>query len=105
MENFTLDASNGGVAAGWKAKYEIIQRANAVLINVPGIEDIDETLKNRILGEAYFLRAFTYWRFSVIYGGVPLLLEQNTIENNFNVAKSTQAEVRAQIESDLICIQ
>jgi len=102
MENFTLDASNGGVAAGWKAKYEIIQRANAVLINVPGIEDIDETLKNRILGEAYFLRAFTYWRFSVIYGGVPLLLEQNTIENNFNVAKSTQAEVRAQIESDLI---
>lgn len=102
MENFTLDASNGGVLNGWSLKYEIVSRANAVLINVPKIEDIDATLKNRILGEAHFLRAFAYWRFSVLYGGVPLILEQNVIENDFNVAKSTQAEVWAQIESDLI---
>jgi len=102
MENFTLDASNNGVGQGWKGKYEVIARANAVLINVPDIEDIDGTLKNRILGEAHFLRAFAYWRFSVIYGGVPLILEQNTIEGDFNVPKSTQAEVWAQIESDLI---
>ena len=102
MENFTLDASNAGVLNSWSKKYEIISRANAVLINVPDIEDIDEVLKNRVLGEAHFLRAFAYWRFSVLYGSVPLILEQNTIEGNFNVAKSTQAEVWAQIESDLI---
>jgi starch-binding outer membrane protein, SusD/RagB family len=41
MENFTLDASNSGVSYGWKSKYEIISRANAVLINVPNIENID----------------------------------------------------------------
>ena len=102
MENFTLDASNSGVSYGWKSKYEIISRANAVLINVPNIENIDGTLKNRILGEAHFLRAFAYWRFSLIYGGVPLILEQNTIEGDFNIPKSSQAEVWAQIETDLI---
>ena len=58
MENFTLDASNAGVLNSWSKKYEIISRANAVLINVPDIEDIDEVLKNRVLGEAHFLRAF-----------------------------------------------
>lgn len=102
MENFTMDASNYGVRAGWKNKYEMINRANAVLINVPGIEDMDEALKNRVLGEAHFIRAFGYWRFSVIYGGVPLILEDNIIESNFNIPKATLAEVQAQIESDLI---
>ncbi len=102
MENFTLDPSNNGVRAGWKNKYEMITRANAILINVPEIADIDATLKNRILGEAHFIRAFGYWRFSLIYGGVPLITEQNVIDGNFNVPKSTLAEVQALIESDLM---
>ena len=102
MENFTLDASNNGVRAGWKNKYEMITRANAVLINVPNIVDIDAALRDRILGEAHFLRAFGYWRFSLIYGEVPLILEQNVIDGNFNVEKSTLEQVRAQVETDLI---
>ncbi|MFT7034117.1 MAG: hypothetical protein ACJA2S_002626 [Cyclobacteriaceae bacterium] len=102
MENFTLDASNNGVRAGWKNKYEMITRANAILINVPNIEDIDEALRTRILGEAHFIRAFGYWRFSVLYGGVPLIVEQNVLEGNFNIPKSSLAEIQAQVESDLI---
>jgi hypothetical protein len=102
MENFTLDASNNGVRAGWKNKYEMITRANAILINVPNIEDIDATLRDRILGEAHFIRAFGYWRFSVIYGEVPLIVEQNVIDGKFNVPKSTLAEIQAQVETDLI---
>ena len=102
MENFTLDPSNKGVRVGWKNKYEMITRANAILINVPDIVDIDGTLKNRILGEAHFIRAFGYWRFSLIYGGVPLILEQNVLDVDFNVEKSTLAEIQSQVELDLI---
>ena len=85
-----------------ETKYEVINRANTVLINVPNIEDIDSALKNRILGEAHFLRAFAYWRLALIYGGVPLILEQNALESNFNVPKSSLEEIQGQIESDLI---
>lgn len=102
MENFTMDASNKGIRVGWKRKYEVINRANAIFINVPSIEGIDAGLRDRILGEAYFLRAFAYWRLAVIYGGVPLILEENAIEANFNIPKSSLAEIQAQIESDLI---
>ncbi|MDO6807186.1 RagB/SusD family nutrient uptake outer membrane protein [Zobellia galactanivorans] len=102
MENFTFDPSNDGFRSGWGAKYEIVSRANSVLINVPGIEDIDAALKDRILGEAHFLRAFAYWRFSVLYGEVPLILEANTIEGNFNIPKSSLADIRAQVEADLV---
>ena len=102
LENFTLDASNSESSAGWKPKYEMVSRANAVLINVPEMEGLDSALKNRILGEAHFIRAFAYWRLAVIYGGVPLILEQNVKDANFNIPKSSLAEVQSQIESDLI---
>lgn len=99
LELFTFDASNSHLLLTWSTKYEVISRANAVLINAPKVQ-MDETLRNRSLGEAYFLRGFVYWRLSVIYGEVPLILEADAIANNYNKPKATLAEIRAQIEAD-----
>ncbi|TLV00637.1 RagB/SusD family nutrient uptake outer membrane protein [Dyadobacter luticola] len=101
LEMFTFDASNSHILATWKTKYEVISRANAVLINAPKV-DMDETLRNRSMGEAYFLRGFVYWRLSLIYGEVPILLEDDALALNFNKPKSTLAEVRAQAEADFL---
>ena len=100
IEELTFDPSNSQLAAGWSFKYEIISRANALLINAPDVE-MDETLKNRSLGEAYFLRGFAYWRLHVIYGGTPIILEEDVIAGEFNKPKATIAAMQAQIESDL----
>ena len=51
--------------------YRGINRANAVLDNVPGI-DMDESLKKRYLAEARFLRAYFYSNLVKYWGGVPL---------------------------------
>lgn len=51
--------------------YRGIFRANQVLKNVPGIK-MDLTLKNRLLGEAHFLRALFYYNLVNLYGNVPL---------------------------------
>ena len=99
IEEFTFDADNAQLAFSWRPKYEIISRANAVLMNVPDIE-MDQTLKERTLGEAHFMRGFTYWRLAVIYGGVPLILEEDVQENNYNKPRATLEETYAQIESD-----
>lgn len=101
IEELTYDASNPQLAFSWRFKYEMISRANAVLINAPSV-DMDQTLKNRSLGEAYFLRAFSYWRLHVIYGGTPIILEEDVLSGNFNKPKATIAEMQAQIESDLL---
>ncbi|WP_209332452.1 RagB/SusD family nutrient uptake outer membrane protein [Lunatimonas salinarum] len=101
IESFTFDAGNPQLNYGWRPKYEVISRANAVLMNVPGI-NMDQTLKNRVLGEAHFLRGFVFWRLSVIYGGVPLILEDDVANNNYNKPRATLEETRAQIESDLL---
>jgi hypothetical protein len=101
IEELTYSPDNPQLAFSWKPKYEIISRANAILINVPDIE-MDQTLKNRTLGEAYFMRGFMYWRQYVIYGEVPIILEEDVLQNNFNKPKATINELEAQIESDLM---
>ena len=101
IEEFTFDASNAQLRFSWRYKYEMISRANAVLINAPEV-DMPTDLKNRSLGEAYFLRAFSFWRLHVIYGATPIILEDNAIASEFNIPKPTIAEMQAQIESDLL---
>ena len=54
--------------------YRGIFRANQVLANVPGI-DMDATMKNRLLGEAKFVRALLYYNLVNIWGNVPLATE------------------------------
>lgn len=101
IESFTFDAGNPQLFYSWRHKYEVISRANAVLINVPGIA-MDQAIKDRTLGEAHFLRGFAYWRFAVIYGGVPLILEADVLTNNYNKPRASTDEIFAQIESDLL---
>ena len=100
IEEFTFDASNSQLGYSWSLKYEVISRANAIIINVPKIT-MDKALQDRILGEAYFMRGLMYWQFYKIYGQVPLITDVNVIANNYNVPKGTIEEVQNRIETDL----
>lgn len=100
IEELTFDPSNAQLAAGWREKYEVISRANAVLINAPEVE-MDASLKDRSLGEAYFLRGFSYWRLHVIYGSTAIILEEDVLAGEYNKPKATIEEMQRQIESDL----
>ncbi len=55
----------------WKELYLGIRDANNVIANVPSIE-MDDGLKNRIIGEAKFLRALHYFNLVRCFGEVPL---------------------------------
>ncbi|MEO9512044.1 MAG: RagB/SusD family nutrient uptake outer membrane protein [Flavobacteriaceae bacterium] len=99
IEDLTFDAANAQLRSSYSRKYEIVNRAHAILINVPDI-DMDQTLKDRVLGEAYFMRGFARWRQHVIYGSLPIITEQNFIDNEFNQPKPSVAEFQDAIESD-----
>ncbi|MEO7992516.1 MAG: RagB/SusD family nutrient uptake outer membrane protein, partial [Chryseolinea sp.] len=101
IEYFTYDASNPKLIDTWKWRYEMISRANAVLINAPDVT-MDTELKNRSLGEAHFLRGFSYWRHYLVHGEVPIFVEADVLAGNLNKTKATLAEVEAQIESDFL---
>ncbi|TLX74333.1 RagB/SusD family nutrient uptake outer membrane protein [Labilibacter sediminis] len=86
----------------WMLSYLIINRANNVLANVPGIV-MDSTLQQRILGEAKFLRAFSYFNLVRLWGDVPLHVEE-TVDfepENIQLGRSSIEDVFEVIISDL----
>ena len=86
----------------WSDNYKFIGEANSVLDNVPGIQDpnFSEADKNTILGQAYFIRGFCYFHLARVFGQVPIQLSNN--DNDIYKAKSSQAEVYAQVEADML---
>ena len=64
------------VSSPWTEAYRGVYRCNQVLNNVPGIDfGTDTALKNRLLGEAHFVRALYYWNLVTLFGNVPLINE------------------------------
>ncbi len=100
--NFNADPASNAAFWVWSAMYKGVSRANEVLQNVPQIEDIDEGVKNNILGEAYFIRAFNYFNLLNYWRNVPLLLTPaSLVEDTRKVPQADPADVYAQIISDL----
>ncbi|MCB0836534.1 MAG: RagB/SusD family nutrient uptake outer membrane protein [Bacteroidetes bacterium] len=100
---FTVPATDGALEIFWAGHYIMVSRANQVLENVPGIEDVDETLRGRLLGQAYFLRALAYFNLTNVLDNVPLILQtpQNQDEFYPSNAGVTQEQVYDQVKADL----
>lgn len=105
---FNFTSTNQGFNGQWSYNYEGISRANLAIsyLTNPDViskTGIDETLKNRLLGEVYFLRAFYYFDLVNNFGDVPLLLKPLTnFAEAYSVAKREPKEtVLAQISTDL----
>ena len=100
IDNFTANAGNGMIFNFWQFTYEAIARANNVIAYVPAIP-MDDGLKNRIIGEAKFLRAYNYFNLVNIFGKVPLKLLPPITQDAINVPLSEIAAIYTQIEKDL----
>ena len=86
--------------ARWYDSYKGIFRANILLDKLPAIE-MDESLKQRYVAEAKFLRGLFYFTLIISYGDVPLVTEILTRDEYNNLARTDQALVYAQVEQDL----
>ena len=86
----------------WESSYLGISRANIVLNRIENI-DMDASLKSRLKGEALFLRSFYYYNLAVLFGNIPLIINETTSVAEGNEHRQvTAAEVYNQIVTDLI---
>lgn len=100
INDFTAAADNGVLNVFWQATYETIARANNAIKYI-GPMNIDVTLRNRLVGEAKYLRAYSYFNLVNIFGKVPLKLEPQLTSGTINVPLSEVTAIYAQIEKDL----
>lgn len=104
LKNYTASATSPGSASVldpyWNGQYVGINRANVVINNVPNVASLSLPMRNRLVGEAKFLRAWFYFNLVRTFGGVPLIMN-DSIENNKKAFRASSAAVYALIESDL----
>ncbi|MCY1719369.1 RagB/SusD family nutrient uptake outer membrane protein [Prolixibacteraceae bacterium Z1-6] len=98
----THDPSNGDVASMWASAYKGIARCNDFLIHIDDISfaENESGRKERMKGEALFLRALFYYQLTMIYGDVPLILDVQEVSEAM-VPRNPQAEVIQSIYDDL----
>ncbi|WP_091819713.1 RagB/SusD family nutrient uptake outer membrane protein [Prevotella sp. kh1p2] len=81
----------------WSLRWEGIYRANFLLNCDDNIQWDSEAVRNQVLGETYFLRAYYYFELARAFGNVPLVLSPDPVNN----AQALPAEMYGQIVSDL----
>ncbi|QXD15375.1 RagB/SusD family nutrient uptake outer membrane protein [Rhodocaloribacter litoris] len=68
------------VGNAWTDSYKGINRANTLLARLDDVE-MDAARKERIRGEALFLRSLFYYNLAVLFGNIPLVLEETRSPN------------------------
>src|SRR5215210_4065313 len=91
--------SNSVMSSVWTGSYQMINRANTILSVAPEVTD-NTTLRDQLIGEAKFLRAWAYFELVSQWGEVPLYSQPVTSSSDFK-GKSTVDEVYALIITDL----
>ncbi|MEO6549312.1 MAG: RagB/SusD family nutrient uptake outer membrane protein [Ferruginibacter sp.] len=92
-------ASNSVMSDVWKGCYQMINRANLVIVKAPEVTD-NKPLSDRVAGEAKFLRAWAYFELVSQWGDVPVYTEPTASPTDFK-GKTPAADIYTLIIKDL----
>ncbi len=86
----------------WGQYYKGVAAANLSIAKIPGIPGLDATEAKKIMGEAYFLRAFYYFNLVRMFGNIPLITEPVDLQSeNLRPNQANPEDVYNQIIADL----
>lgn len=102
MEQYAYPADHSQIRNKYTFSYYCINKANQI---IKDLEEADDNLfekynKKQMIGEAKFLRAYSYFELVKIYGGVPLWTEPQDM-NHERLKRATVEQVYEVINSDL----
>lgn len=101
---YDIFATNTRVAELWASIYKTINIANNIIATVPVINDVSfsQADRNNNRGEAFFLRAYSYFDLVRLWGKVPVQTNPaKTTADAQGVSNSSELQVYKQIELDL----
>ncbi len=102
--NGVHDTGNAVMSNVWTNYYRAIHRANVVIDKAAEVQNVDAMLKARVIAEAKFLRAFSYFDLAALWGGVPLY-KNYVLSIDGSLPRSSEKEVLDFIIADLKDIQ
>jgi hypothetical protein len=104
-ESFILqgqfDALNDRVSNDWDNLYAGVHAANSFLANVDRVQATDAALISRLKGEVKTLRAYFYTRLAALFGDVPLVTTELTLEESKTLTRTPVAQIWDFVSSEL----
>lgn len=76
----------------WGPLYGAVRACNVFFSKIDQVPFDDETLKERLMGEVYFLRGYIYHYLVALYGGVPIITGPYGLHDDFSVSRNTYEE-------------
>ena len=106
FENWRTTSGNTMLLDFYRAQYQGIARCNLALKYIDGMKvgidaNFTESMKARLLGEVYYLRAYYYFRLVRVYAGVPLVTNVVDSSDEWGQPRASVNDVFEQILSDL----
>lgn len=95
-----LSSTNTGAADFWQNIYSVVYAANAAIEGLTRSTSLTPFVKDQLLGEAKFIRAFCYLHLVSLYGAVPLAIESDYRITRL-LPRTDTADIYAQIITDL----
>lgn len=92
-----IDAASNQI---WNLGYNMIYQSNAIIEGCEHSETLTPAIKEQLIGESLFLRAFCHFYLVNFFGDIPLLLSTN-YEGNAELTRIQEAVVYEQIIRDL----
>jgi starch-binding outer membrane protein, SusD/RagB family len=106
MDALTYNSSSLSVKEVYQGQYQGINRCNQALYYIPQLNNANSALRDRLIGEAKFLRAFMYFNLVRLYGGVPIVDHlpnpSSDTDKAMQLTRRTKEDVYAFIEQDLL---
>lgn len=98
--NFTTLSDNGMALYMWRSPWVGIGHCNDAIKSISEAEGLDSRLRDRLLGEALFLRAHYYYLLVRLYGGLPLRTEPYVPGESTAIARASLEETYQLIIDD-----
>jgi len=84
----------------WKRGYNLIYDANAIIKGLNEASGLTKTVKDQLMGEAKFARAFCHFYLLNLFGDIPLIVSTD-YQLNQSMARTNSVQVYDQIIADL----
>jgi len=81
IKNFICTGSEDYMTGGWNDLYWMMNKANQAIAGLQTATNITDDLKNRSLGEAYFIRGFSHFWIAYLWGGKEQGVPYDGVEN------------------------
>ena len=101
MVEYTMTPQIGFASDFWIHGFWGVSRTNYALDNLPNVS-WNPAVRDRLIGEASFLRAYYYWYLVRTFGGVPLFTSSVKPSDFGKVQRASLNECYTQIANDLL---